>query len=77
LPKGLNLAKKQDLKKKWATFFYEVNIPFNVVRHPTFIEAVKATSKSQTYYTIMPWIMHIFVKVIQGGCVQIGNQEDT
>jgi hypothetical protein len=46
LPKGLNLAKKQDLDKKWATFFYEANIPFNVVQHPTFIEVVKATFDS-------------------------------
>jgi hypothetical protein len=50
LPEGLNSAKKQDLDKKWTTFFYEVNIPFNVVWHSAFIEAVKATSKSQTYY---------------------------
>jgi hypothetical protein len=46
LPKGLNLTKKQDLDKKWATFFYEANIPFNVMQHLTFIEAMKTTSKS-------------------------------
>jgi len=26
---------------------------------------------------IIPWIVHIFVKIIQGGYVQIGNREDT
>jgi hypothetical protein len=33
--KGLNSAKKQDLDKKWATFFHEVNIPsmlYNTLR---------------------------------------------
>ncbi len=64
LLEGLNLARKQNLDKKWATFFYEADIPFNVVRHPTFIKVVKATSESQTYYTIIPWIVYIFVKAI-------------
>jgi hypothetical protein len=50
LPKGLNLAKKQDLDKKWATFFYEANTPFNVVQHLKFIKIVKATSKYGTCY---------------------------
>jgi hypothetical protein len=49
LPKGLNSTKKQDLDKKWATFVYETNIPFNVVRHLVFIEAMKKTSESWTY----------------------------
>jgi hypothetical protein len=43
-------TKIQDLDKKWATFFYEVNIPFNVVRHLMFIEVVEATFESQTYF---------------------------
>ncbi len=50
LSKGLNSTKKQDLDKKWATFFNEANIPFNVVWHPSFIEVVKATFESWTYY---------------------------
>ncbi len=48
--KGLNSAKKQKLDKKWATFFYEMNINFNVVWHPTSIKGVKATLESLTYY---------------------------
>ena len=27
----------------WATAFYEVNIPFNVVRHPAFVNGVRET----------------------------------
>ena len=27
----------------WATAFYEANIPFNVVRHPTFVNVVRET----------------------------------
>ncbi len=50
LPKGLNSTRKGDLDKKWATLFYDVNIPFNVVQHATFIKVVKATSESWTYY---------------------------
>ncbi len=52
LSEGLNSTKKQDLDKKWVTFFNEVNIPFNVVWHLAFIEVVKATyeSSSWTYY---------------------------
>jgi hypothetical protein len=48
--KGLILTKKQDLDKKWTIFFNEMNIMFNVVRHPTFLKVMKVTSKSQTYY---------------------------
>jgi hypothetical protein len=50
LPKGLNSTRKQDLDKKWATFFSEMNIPFNVVQHPMFIEIVKITFEFWTYY---------------------------
>jgi hypothetical protein len=66
LSEGLNSTKKQDLDKKWVTFFNEVNIPFNVVWHLAFIEVVKATYESWTYYKpfIIPWITHKFVKVI-------------
>jgi hypothetical protein len=34
----------------WATFFYEANISFNIMWHLMFIEAVKATFESRTYY---------------------------
>jgi hypothetical protein len=40
--------KKKD--KKWTTFIYKMNTLFNIVQHLTFIEAMKATSKSQTYH---------------------------
>jgi hypothetical protein len=46
----LRSTKKQDLEKKWATFFYEANIPFNDVWHLTFIKVMKATFEFRTYY---------------------------
>jgi len=47
---GIDTSKKQVLDKKWAKFFYEANIPFNVVKHPAFVDAVKSTSKSRVLY---------------------------
>ena len=47
---GMNASNKQVLDKKWAKFFYEANIPFNVVRHPAFLDAVKSTSESRVVY---------------------------
>ena len=38
---------KEILDKVWASTFYEANIPFNVVRHPTFIHAVHETAHLQ------------------------------
>ena len=38
------LNKRKELDEKWASFFYDVNVPFNVGRHPTFVEAVNATA---------------------------------
>jgi hypothetical protein len=43
-------AKRKGLDEKWATFFYQVNVPFNVVRHPSFIAALRATSLAQFDY---------------------------
>ncbi len=65
MPKELILAKKQDLDKKWATFFYEVNIPFNVVQQLAFIEIVKVTFKSRTYYKPLSY---------DGSCIDLLNQ---
>lgn len=47
---GMDTSNKQVLDKKWARFFYEANIPFNVVRHPAFLDVVKATSESRVAY---------------------------
>ena len=44
LPEGFNASTKEILDKVWASAFYEANIPFNVVRHPTFIHAVRETT---------------------------------
>lgn len=43
---SFDLATRQNLDAKWASFFYEANIAFNVVRHPAFISAVQETAKA-------------------------------
>ena len=45
LPEGFNASTKEILDRVWASAFYEANIPFNVVRHPTFIHAVHETAR--------------------------------
>ena len=45
LPEGFNASMKEILDKVWASAFYEANIPFNVVRHPTFFHAVHETAR--------------------------------
>jgi hypothetical protein len=50
LQEGMNSTMKQNLNKKWATFFYEANFPLNVAHHPTFNDAMKFTSKGKILY---------------------------
>ena len=38
------LNKWKELDEKWVSFFYDANVPFNKGRHPTFVEAVNATT---------------------------------
>ena len=45
LPEGFNASTKEILDRVWASAFFEENIPFNVVRHPTFIHAVHETAR--------------------------------
>ena len=45
LPEGFNASTKEILEKIWASIFYKANISFNVVRHPTFIHAVRETGR--------------------------------
>ena len=40
ISEGFNASTKKHLDSVWATSFYEANIPFNVVRHPTFVYLV-------------------------------------
>ncbi len=54
LQEGLHSIKKHELDKKWATCFYEMNIFFNIVWHSMFIEVVKVTLESRTYFKL-PW----------------------
>jgi hypothetical protein len=43
---------KENLDKKWATFFYEANNPFNVAYHLTFIDVVKSTFDYKILYKL-------------------------
>jgi hypothetical protein len=45
MTEGFNASIKLHLDRAWASAFYEANIPFNVIRHPTFVYAVKETAK--------------------------------
>jgi hypothetical protein len=47
LNQGFNNSTRLDLDKAWVAVLYETNIPFNVIRHPTFIHAVRETAKSK------------------------------
>ena len=42
--KTYQLNKPKDLDEKWASFFYDANVPFNVGRHPLFVVAANATA---------------------------------
>ena len=44
------LNTRKELDEKWASFFYDANVPFNVGRHPTFVEAVNATASASFNY---------------------------
>ena len=43
ISEGFNASTKQHLDSVWTTDFYETYIPFNVVRHPVFVYAVRET----------------------------------
>ena len=53
LPEGFNASTKEILDKVWASAFYEANIPFNVMRHPMFIHAVRETARLQMPATVI------------------------
>ena len=44
------LNKWKKLDEKWASFFYDANVSFNVDRHLTFVEAVNATASAGFNY---------------------------
>jgi hypothetical protein len=46
-----HITKHKELDEKWAAFFYESNVAFNVARHPTFVASVKANSTAGFDYT--------------------------
>lgn len=50
MEEGMDTTVKRYLDKKWAAFFFEANIAFNVSRLPSSISAVRATSESKISY---------------------------
>jgi hypothetical protein len=59
MSKAYHIAKRKELDEKWATLFYEANVAFNVVRHPSFVVAVKATSQAMRTTLIRPRRKHM------------------
>ena len=50
MDEALQLGLRQKLDNMWASFFYEANIAFNVVRHPAFVNAVRETAAAGFLY---------------------------
>lgn len=44
LKKGVQNSKKRELNMKWSQTFYKINIFISIIRHPMFIEAMKASN---------------------------------
>ena len=40
------ISKQKELDMLWASFFYEANVAFNVVRHSVFMKAVNSTANA-------------------------------
>jgi hypothetical protein len=52
MSEAYHTAKRKELDEKWANFFYQANVAFNVVRHPSFTAAVRATSLARFDYEL-------------------------
>jgi len=50
--RGMNTLKKQLLDKKGASFFYEAKKPLTMMKHPTFLNAMKSTFESRSLYKL-------------------------
>jgi hypothetical protein len=50
MQEGLQSSAKLSLDRISSTTFYEANIPFNMVRHPSFVNAVKQTVAMKLTY---------------------------
>jgi len=60
----LQLVRRQELDVLWASFFYESNIAFKVVRHSTFIKAVTETAGTQVPNYHLPSYNALRMKMI-------------
>ena len=50
MSKAYHTMKRKELDEKWANFFYQANVAFNVVKHPSFIAVVWVTSLARFDY---------------------------
>jgi hypothetical protein len=50
MSEAYHTVKRKELNEKWTNFFYQANVAFNVVRHPSFTVAVRATSLARFDY---------------------------
>ena len=53
LDEAYQLNKRKELDEKWASFFYNGNVPFNVDRHPAFVAAINATASVGFNYKLL------------------------
>ena len=74
LVQGFNASTKLRLDKVWATAFYEANIPFNVIKHPAFINAVRETVRARFPAYLPPSMNAIRTKLLSARKAEMVRQ---
>lgn len=74
ITEGFNVSTKQLLDRAWATAFYEANIPFNIVRHPAFVNAVRETARHRMPAYTPPSYNAIRTKLLTDKKVDLDRQ---
>ncbi|KAG0595794.1 hypothetical protein M758_UG198100 [Ceratodon purpureus] len=77
LVQGFNATTKLRLDKVWATAFYEANIPFNVIKHPAFINAVRETVRARFPAYLPPSMNAIRTKLLSARKAEMVRQSGT
>ena len=52
MSKAYHTVKRKELNEKWAIFFHQANVPFNVVKHPSFTTTMRVTLLAQFDYEL-------------------------
>jgi hypothetical protein len=50
MSEAYHTTKRKELDEKWANFFYQANVAFNVVKYPSFTATMRATSLARFDY---------------------------